>query len=252
MFIIIKISFFRGKNIRLISILYNIIKFYFYKCANQYKSIEDIEIPDQPINISEESFQTFISACQNDFFEIKDSNIIELHHLSISFDVPKLTWQTNEYIKTHNEDLVFKLIQYKIHLNKENRAIDLANEEIMIASHFFKYVNNSNLAQLPIPNIYRIINIVKMQINQMDNIKQSQFIEFMFKCLDIHKKEASVLFLNLNLKKINKVIYLIQLYLLIETSKKQQFQKSLNTSNHMHSVNVRNLIKLISLKIQNF
>ena len=173
---------------------------YFYKCANQYKSIEDIEIPDQPINISEESFQTFISACQNEFFEIKDSNIIELHHLSISFDVPKLTWQTNEYIKTHNEDLVFKLIQYKIHLNKENRAIDLANEEIMIASHFFKYVNNSNLAQLPIPNIYRIINIVKMQINQMDNFKQSQFIEFMFKCLDMHKKEASVLFLNLNLK----------------------------------------------------
>ena len=55
------------------------------------------------------------------------------------------------------------------------------NDEEMIATNFFDYINNEQLLDLPISVLYRIINNSKMNINQSN---KDQFIEFLFKCLD--------------------------------------------------------------------
>ena len=68
---------------------------YFYSKRFQYKLIHDIELEEQPIEISDDSLRNFISSCQNESFHINDSNIYQLHQLSIKYDVPYLISLTN-------------------------------------------------------------------------------------------------------------------------------------------------------------
>lgn len=178
---------------------------YFYNNRDQYKMVEDIQLSDDFISITEDSIRSFISSCQNEPFEINDSNVFSLHQLSTKYDVPCVISLTEEYIKDHNKSLVFQSIQYKIqlqeqHFNDSTISISLENDEESIASNFFDFINNEHLLNLPIPVLYRIVNHPKLDINQMDEIKKTQFIDFLFKCLQKHKKEASILFLNLDLE----------------------------------------------------
>ena len=178
---------------------------YFYNNRDQYKMVEDIQLSDDLINITDDSIRSFISSCQNESFEINDSNVFSLHQLSTIYDVPCVISLTEEYIKEHNASLVFQSIQYKIQLQKQNFddstiSISLENDEESIVSNFFNYINNEQLSKLPVPVLYRIVNHPKLDINKMNKTEKTQFIDFLFKCLQRHKKEASILFLNLDLE----------------------------------------------------
>lgn len=75
----------------------------------------------------------------------------------------------------------------------------LESDEEIIVSNFFEFINNTQLLDLPIPVLYRILHHPKLNLNKLNEEKQNQIYEFLFKCLDKFKKDGSVLFSNLNL-----------------------------------------------------
>lgn len=173
---------------------------YFYKNKHEYKFTDDIEINPDGYEISDESLQMFIKFCQNEPFDLNDENVLTLLHLSNQYDVALLSDLANQYISKNQSPLIFRSILFKLLNQKPDSNINLTTEEDIIASHFFDCINDEQLLMLPIPVLYRIINKEQLNINSMDLTKQGQFIEFLFKCLDKHKRVASILFLNIDIE----------------------------------------------------
>lgn len=172
---------------------------FFYNNRKYYKTIKDIQLQSDEYEICEESIPMFIACCQNQKFDITDSTVFSLYHLSIQYQVPELNKLSDEYIKKNHKNLVLQSIQFKIQNRNPEVNIDLSKEEEMISAHFFEYINDQ-LVCLPVQILYRIINGHHINFNSMNSTNQNQFIEFLFKCLDKHKREASVLFSTLDLE----------------------------------------------------
>ncbi|KAK8895440.1 hypothetical protein M9Y10_023904 [Tritrichomonas musculus] len=142
----------------------------------------------------------FIACCQNEPFNITDSNVFSLHQLSNQYEVPELNKLTCQYISENKKPLIFESIFYKLQ-NKDSMVnIDLSEEEEIISLNFFEYINNEQLFSLPIHVLYQIVSNERLKLNSMNLTNQGQFIDFLFKCLDKYKREASILFLNLDLE----------------------------------------------------
>ena len=192
---------FKGKkypvDFRLIKINSN----FFSQNKKQYKHLEDIELHLNDYDITEDSIPAFIACCQNEPFEITDSNVFSLRKLSIQYGVPELNRLSTEYIISNEKNLLLQSIFFKLKNRQQNEAqIDLQQEEAQIATDFFKYIENEQLFQLPIQILYRILNSSQMDFNSMNQTNQGQFIDFLFKCLDHYGKSASVLFLNIDIE----------------------------------------------------
>ena len=170
---------------------------FFSERIDEYFNIKNIEISDNGIEIPEESIKNFISFCQFEQKEIDitNSNVFSLHQLAIEYNVPGLIQMTSNYIATNNKNLVIQLIYHNYIYNQP----DIADEDF-ISTHFFDYINDLMLIKLPIPILYRILNNPNIQkIDDMDDSHKHQIFNFMFKCLDEHKRSASILFKNCNL-----------------------------------------------------
>lgn len=176
---------------------------HFYNFRNEYQNQSDIEVSDELCDIiTDESFTNFISSCQNEEFSLNDSNVIHLYHLSFKFDVPSLKKCTTEYIQNNNINLIFKLIRYKQDLEKlksqgkikSDIIISFEEEEKIIVENLFKIIDNEELIDFPVPFLYRILNNPKLETKTMDELKKKKILDFKFKCLDKHKREASILF----------------------------------------------------------
>lgn len=189
---------YKGKKYPIYFSMVKMYSNYFYKNKVHYKSIEDIELKPDNYEIVDEAIPMFIACCQNEPFDINDSNIFSLYQLSIQYDVPVLNKLTSQYINKNQKQLIFQSILYKLQYSNVN--IDLSAEEDLIASNFFDYIKDEQLVSLPVNVLYRIINNQQLKINSMDLTKQGQFIDFLFKCLDKHQREASILFLNLDIE----------------------------------------------------
>ena len=173
---------------------------YFYLNRGKFKSIDNIELKPENYEISDEAISIFIACCQNEPFDINNTNVFTLYQLSIQYDVPVLKNVSLQYINDNQKTLIFQSISYKLKCQNSITNIDLSLEEDTIASNFFEYINDDQLISLPVPVLYKIINNQKLNINSMNLTNQGQFIEFLFKCLDKHRREASVLFLNLDIE----------------------------------------------------
>lgn len=160
---------------------------YFYQNSDQYQILKDIEISDENLQVSDTDFQNFISCCQNQNFQISDSNVFSLYQLSQKFDVPSLQKVTNEYIEKNHLNVIFDFIHYK-----SQNHVNFQEEENIVSSNFNEFMNDEKIFSLPIPILFRILN------NENFRIEQNDLIEFLFKCLDKYGKEASVLFSNFN------------------------------------------------------
>lgn len=170
---------------------------YFNDKQNYYEQLTNIELPEEKIEISDEDFQNFVSCCQNQNFQLTDSNVLCMHQLSISYDVPGLQRITNEYISKNKENLIFSSLTFKC-----QNQLDSNSEEDAIASNFEKYINDDRLFSIPISILHRILN------NKNLKISQDKMIEFLFKCIDKkhYGRKASILFCNFNFE--NKKIEL--------------------------------------------
>lgn len=174
---------------------------YFYCHSKDFTHKTDIEISSDLIDLTESSILAFIKCCQNQSFEIIESDIFSIRQLAIKYEVPGLLKITTKFIDEHSSSLVFETIQYQIQMQNQNIKNDskscTQNEEKYIASHFSEFIDDERLLNLPVAVLYRIVNDDQFKFDQSN---QDEFIGFLFKCLDKYKTEASILFLNLDLE----------------------------------------------------
>lgn len=187
---------------------------FFYENKDKFKSTKDIELQLDNYEVTEDTILMFIACCQNEPFEITDANAFSLYQLSIQYKVSELNNLTSIYINKNKKTLIFQSILYKIQNQNSMVNFDLSNEEKIIASNFFEFINDDKLTSLPISVLYRIINDKVLNLKTMDTTHQTQLFEFLFKCLDKYKKPGSVLFLNIDLEteRIDLLIRLLRDY----------------------------------------
>lgn len=169
---------------------------YFYQNEKSFKKENDIEI-ELPIEIQAESLQNFILCCENQPFQITDSNVFQLNLLSIKYKVTELTQITNQYISENHEKLVFESIVYKSQFQQsDSNLVDFSAEEDIIASHLIETIENDQLLALPVPSLDRILKkYLQNSNNFLNKNEEPKIIEFLFKCLEKYKRDASVLFM---------------------------------------------------------
>lgn len=103
--------------------------------------------------------------------------------------------------------------QYKI---KENETINQFTEEDaeIIALNFIEYIKDDRIFNFPIAILYQIISKF-YQNNALSDEDEKAFVDFLFKCLDKYKSEASVLFTFLDFNKDqNKIIERLSIHYL--------------------------------------
>ena len=109
---------------------------FFYDKKNEFESVDDIELHPYNNQLSEDSVSAFISCCQNKPFDITDSNIFDLHQLSIQYRVSELNKLTTQYMEKNKKSLIFQLICYKLQNQKLDLKIDLNDEEKLLPQIF--------------------------------------------------------------------------------------------------------------------
>ena len=81
---------------------------FFFANRHQYKHIDYIELHIDCCGIKEDSIPTFIACCQNEPFEITDTNVFPLQQLSIQYEVSELNNFTSIYINKNKKTLIFQ------------------------------------------------------------------------------------------------------------------------------------------------
>ena len=211
---------------------------YFFQNSKKFQA-ENIELQIE-IEIPLDTIESFISCCQNKKFKINESNVFHLDYLSKKYDVPELEKITQEYISKSNTDLAFQSLLFKCQFQAK---FDTSNEEKIIGHRLKEYLNDERLIKLPISTLDRILKIyLKENKNEKDI---NEINEFLFKCLDLHERKASILFLNINIENQpkNLIIRLLNDYSNIFDFNMINLQSILNTSSEL-------LKELIKVKIE--
>lgn len=199
---------------RIYPISFDLVKInsnYFYSNCEKFTE-ENIEFQEE-IEISEFAFLSFINCCENKEFTINESNVFQLDYLSKKYEVPELTKVTQKFISRPNTKLAFESLHFKIQLQnncktqseKEVQFIDTSKEEEIIGDRLNEYINDERLSDFPIPVIHRILT---KYMNKNKDKNDNGIIDFLFKCLDKHKRKASVLFLNIDIENQRKDLFI--------------------------------------------
>ncbi|KAK8844441.1 hypothetical protein M9Y10_024299 [Tritrichomonas musculus] len=173
---------------------------YFYDNRKQYENFKVIEIKKQKFNIDNQVMQSFLLCCQNEPFQINDSNVYPLHCLSFIYSVPRLTELTTNYMKENDRRLLLKTISFINQYSTTDESIfniDIHNEENALVSNLNDFIEEEELLFLPVHFLYKIIKKFIEQ-NLLDSTKKELIYKFLFSCLKKHGKEASVLFSLIN------------------------------------------------------
>ena len=151
---------------------------------------------DDDINIPDESIKDFISYCQYQQINLTTNNVQFVYILAKKFNVPSLIKKTEDFIFEHEKNLV---VEFLI-ISNYHQEIDTQKYEEIIAHDLIEYIKDDKLISLPLPILHRIIRKYQIiiQKNNSKNEIPSEFIEFLFKCLDHYGQKASVLFSNFN------------------------------------------------------
>ena len=165
---------------------------YFNSNDKQYEKNSDINLfteSDEDENIPESTINDFINFCQKNTITLNKENVLWLHKLAKKFMVPSLIKSTNKYISTHQKDIVIDLLL--LSLNDPDDTSNLEYEEI-ISENLTEHFQDIRLLSFPLPLLHRIVT--KYTQKNINSENQSEFIEFLFKCLDKFGREGSVLF----------------------------------------------------------
>lgn len=100
---------------------------YFTKNRQKYKHCEEIHFSKDNFNVSDESFENFISFCQMRPYQINNSNVFDLYLLSYQFGVEELLQETQENISKNHHDLIFQSISFKKEMMNRKKTKSLKN-----------------------------------------------------------------------------------------------------------------------------
>lgn len=118
---------------------------YFFNHKQDYEKVHDIIFPNKPIEINEETFQTFLKICQGEEFILNDSNVFIIRQLSYIYDIPDLANSIKIYISKHPQ-LVLKSL-YNLISNEDNKSINKYDEET-VSANIFEIIDNEHLLKL--------------------------------------------------------------------------------------------------------
>lgn len=180
---------------------------YFYRNRKQFAQVNTINLlnstDESLIDIPEGTIQAFAASCCNQPCKIGLSDVIPLQYLSYKFEFIELIKITNKFIEEHWNNLVLPSILFKIKIQPNNqRKSDIDNippsfintekEEEIISLHLNEYIQNPEMLLLPISNLDRIFHhfYCSQKVHKISN----EMIEFLFKYLDKHGIDASILF----------------------------------------------------------
>ena len=180
---------------------------YFYKNQKEYQYIESIPLLNEEtkVNIPEEAIESFILSCQNERFVISKTSVLPLQYLSTKYEYPRLTKITNDFIEQHSHELAIQSLLFKTENNKKNSVFsdeaeaNVEAEEEIISKNIMKYIDDEMMLKIDISILNRIIK--KAYSNNKELlIENEKIVDFMFKALDKHGKDASILFNNIDFK----------------------------------------------------
>ena len=190
---------------------------YFYRNRNQFKYVDDINLlneDEQLKEVSEETVRAFISSCQNEKCEIDLQDVIPLRYLSYKFEIPRLIMITEQFFEDYSEDLIFPSFLFKMKKCAFNEMSELNEnltefyntdkEEKCIINHLTQFIKNDQMALLPIQVLDRIFTKCNSQVSQQN---LSDISSFLFKCLDKHGRDASILFSHIDFGEQNVVFF---------------------------------------------
>lgn len=182
------------KNQR-IPIDYDLLKrnsFYFQENDHQFFSNDNIHIltdEDKNIEFPLSSIKDFVNCCQNQKITINFSNVFYLNFLAKKYQVQKLTEATIKFNSDYKDKLTLQSLLFNSQFDSH---FDNQEEEQIISKNFDDFIDDEQLLKLPFPILYRIIN---QYCSENHNYNQKEnFVELLFKLLDMYGKKASIFF----------------------------------------------------------
>lgn len=166
---------------------------YFFKNQEEIKSSEKIHLVDEDsdfvLNFSDKTVEDFIRYAQREEICLNHENVSFLNYLAKKYEVQDLIEDTEEYISIHHSELILQILS----AYQNDPTFESSTYEDFLADHFVEYLNDDLLLTLKIP----IINRALKKFLDQKSVKKSintQLFDFLFKYLDKHGREASVLF----------------------------------------------------------
>ncbi|KAK8889000.1 hypothetical protein M9Y10_033742 [Tritrichomonas musculus] len=194
---------------------------YFYKNQAKYLEKDDINIFDddeEEFPLEEDSINSFIKICHNEYTDISILSVIHLQYLSYKYEYPALKEITNEYITKYPQELIFKRFSFKkkksdIYTKYEEEFFDTTREEEYISKHLNDFIKRDELPGLEMSVLLRILEKYLKDEESEIKVNNKDMIDFLFRCIDEHGIAASVLFNKIDFgeEQIN-VIHRLQLY----------------------------------------
>ena len=181
------------------------IKFHFFKNASKYfynnrkeiqpnKAIQLVDNDsDNIFNFTDEAINDFINYVHQQPISLDTENVAILHYLAKKYEVSQLIKATNEFIESNHDEISIQILL--IHQN--DTKFNTKAYEISISNNFSFYIKDEKLFNLNFPILYRIFIQYQSNKNQQ-KIKNNEIFDFLFKCLDVYGRQASVLFTNID------------------------------------------------------
>lgn len=162
---------------------------------NRFIKLIDDELTET-FNLSEDSIQNFIKYIHHQDTILNNDNLIGINYLAEEYKVRSLIEATEKYINDHHDILIPIFL-----INQNNSSFDTITFENILSENLDQYINDERLLNFKIPILYRVFEKYSKSKKYQNGLSQNA-IEFLFKCLDKYKREASVLFTFVGIEKI--------------------------------------------------
>ena len=174
--------------------MFNLFSDYFQsnQLIQQNSEIELISDKEDCKNIPDGSIQDFINYCQNQKINFTKENVPFVYKLAKKYNVISLIKELDEFISTNSKDFVVEFLT----MNQDQQNFNTTEYEDMIVNDINEYIRDDKLFTLPFPVLQKVVTKYQLKSisDETKNEIPTEFIDFLFRCLDRFDKTASVLF----------------------------------------------------------
>lgn len=150
------------------------------------------ENSDDLFHIPDTVIENFINYIQQQPISLDNENVVLLNFLATKYEVFQLIKATEEFITENHKEISIEILV----LHQNDKKFVTKPFEDSISVNFLRYIKDERLFNLKFDILYRIFN--KFQNDQNPNKNNKEIFDFLFKCIDIYGRKASVLFANVD------------------------------------------------------
>lgn len=145
------------------------------------------ENSDNDIDLTDENIHSFINYVQHQPITINNENLVPLNYLAKKYFIGQLINDTQNYIKKYGiEFVIIIFIDHQEDPNFKSKAY-----EDFIEENFNDCIQTEKILNLNIQILHRIFHQYTINNGQLVS---NQILDFLFKCLNKYRKNASCLF----------------------------------------------------------